>query len=75
MEVRDPGPLHECVFRLVCTFSGFIALAAAYTIVNDGPMDGASWAAAAGLFAIAIAGIGGQLSWLLLQGKVSKIGV
>lgn len=65
--------VHDFVFRFICTLAGFFALRAAYEILAAGTvfrLDGAMLAGLVALGAIAVIGIGGQLHYVILLGKV-----
>lgn len=66
--------VHDFVFRFVCTISGFVALYLAYTLAGDnmqGITSGSS-VLIVFLFLIGIIGIGGQLHYIILMGKLPK---
>lgn len=66
--------VHDFAFRFICTISGFVALYLAYTLAGDkmqGITSGAS-VLIVFLFLIGIIGIGGQLHYVILMGKLPK---
>lgn len=70
--------LHDFFFRFVCTMAGFVALYACYFIAADVPawreIPGGTGAVLAGSFIVGVLGVGGQLHYVLLLGKVPGIG-
>src|ERR1044071_648825 len=67
--------LHDFAFRFVCAFAGFVALHVCWELVRI--RDLAHISAGGGAVTIAaflfgVAGVGGQLHYLLLMGKVPR---
>jgi len=66
--------VHDFVFRFICTISGFVALYLAYYLAGDkmqGITSGSS-VLIVFLFLIGIIGVGGQLHYVILMGKLPK---
>jgi hypothetical protein len=68
--------VHDFAFRFICTAAGFVALYAVYWLVG-GLAQLASLSAATAtlvgfLFIVGVIGVGGQLHYVVLLGKVPK---
>ena len=64
--------LHDFVFRAVCTLAGFVALWMGWYVIDQYPLDGARLGAVAALLTIGVIGVGGQLHYVILLGKLGK---
>jgi|SRR5581483_9129416 len=67
--------LHDFMFRAICTLAGFLALGFAYDLADRTDFANLSGGAATLLiacFLIGIVGVGGQLNYVILLGKVPR---
>ena len=64
--------VHDFAFRFVCTAAGFLALFAAH-LALEGEPDTGSLAFAGLAFLVGIVGVGGQLHYVILLGKVPGV--
>ena len=68
--------VHDFAFRFICTFAGFVALYVANMLAGDlgklRELSAQSSALVAFLFLVGVIGVGGQLHYVILLGKVPK---
>jgi len=66
--------IHDFSFRFICTISGFISLYFAYSLSKDmiSSLTTGSSVFIAFLFLIGVIGVGGQLHYVILMGKLPK---
>jgi len=68
--------VHDFAFRFICAFTGFASLFLSYTLFSEGgqllTLNPASSALLIFLLLIGVIGIGGQLHYIILLGKVPR---
>jgi len=68
--------IHDFAFRFICTLAGCIALYLAFILVGDSAhmqnLSAGTSVFIAFLFLIGVIGIGGQLHYVIIMGKVPK---
>jgi hypothetical protein len=68
--------IHDFAFRFVCTLAGFIALRVAYILAvsaSTHEIPAALTALMAVSFLVGVIGVGGQLHYVILLGKLPKL--
>ena len=68
--------IHDFAFRFVCTIAGFFALYVSYILISNasdmyGLSSGTSWLLLFS-FLIGVIGVGGQLHFVIIMGKLLK---
>ena len=68
--------VHDFAFRFTCTFAGFVALYVAYMLGGDlaklRDLSAPASALVAFLFLVGVIGVGGQLHYVILLGKLPR---